>query len=115
METGCPRGPRTAGGKNDRVRRLLAHRAVGFGGETTGHRSDPTYLGAMRAREDRPADVLVVDDDQHVLEALLDVLSEEGYSVRAARDGIEALQAIRERRPDLVVTDLMMPSMNGWE
>jgi len=69
----------------------------------------------MSAQQDLPAHVLVVDDDQDVLEALTDALAEQGYSVSAARDGIEALEAIRERRPDLVVTDLMMPSMNGWE
>lgn len=61
------------------------------------------------------AHVLVVDDDPEVRDALADALREHGYSVSAAADGYEALEAIQQRRPDLVVTDLMMPSMNGWE
>lgn len=59
--------------------------------------------------------VLVVDDDEDVRQSLADALEEVGYSVKGARDGIEALEAIRIRRPDLVITDLMMPSMSGWE
>jgi CheY-like chemotaxis protein len=63
----------------------------------------------------RSASVLVVDDDPDVLASLCDALGSEGYEVRGARDGIEALEAIDERRPDLIVTDLMMPTMTGFE
>jgi CheY-like chemotaxis protein len=63
----------------------------------------------------RSASVLVVDDDPDVLASLCDALGSEGYEVRGARDGIEALEAIGERRPDLIVTDLMMPTMTGFE
>jgi CheY-like chemotaxis protein len=63
----------------------------------------------------RSAFVLVVDDDADVLASLCDALGSEGYEVRGARDGIEALEAITERRPDLIVTDLMMPTMTGFE
>jgi two-component system, chemotaxis family, chemotaxis protein CheY len=59
--------------------------------------------------------VLVVDDDPDILDALTEALKSEGYSACGARDGIEALHAIAERRPDLVITDLMMPTMTGWE
>jgi two-component system, chemotaxis family, chemotaxis protein CheY len=59
--------------------------------------------------------VLVVDDDPDVLEALSDALETEGYDVKGARDGIEALNAIGERRPDLIITDLLMPTMTGFE
>ena len=59
--------------------------------------------------------VLVVDDDPDVLDALTDALGLEGYLVRGARDGIEALRIIGEHRPDLIVTDLMMPTMTGFE
>jgi CheY-like chemotaxis protein len=59
--------------------------------------------------------VLVVDDDPDVLAALSDALDGEGYEVCGARDGIEALQAIAERRPDLIITDLLMPTMTGFE
>jgi CheY-like chemotaxis protein len=63
----------------------------------------------------RNAFVLVVDDDPDVLASLCDALGSEGYEVAGARDGIEALEAIEERRPDLIVTDLMMPTMTGFE
>jgi CheY-like chemotaxis protein len=63
----------------------------------------------------RSASLLVVDDDPDVLESLCEALVSEGYEVRGARDGIEALEAIEERRPDLIVTDLMMPTMTGFE
>jgi CheY-like chemotaxis protein len=63
----------------------------------------------------RNAFILVVDDDPDVLASLCDALGSEGYDVRGARDGIEALEAISERRPDLIVTDLMMPTMTGFE
>jgi CheY-like chemotaxis protein len=63
----------------------------------------------------RNAFILVVDDDPDVLASLCDALGSEGYDVRGARDGIEALEAISDRRPDLIVTDLMMPTMTGFE
>jgi CheY-like chemotaxis protein len=59
--------------------------------------------------------ILVVDDDPDILFALSETLAAEGYAVRGARDGIEALEAIRERRPDLIITDLLMPTMTGFE
>jgi CheY-like chemotaxis protein len=59
--------------------------------------------------------ILVVDDDPEVLTALSETLEAEGYSVRGARDGIEALEVIRECRPDLIITDLLMPTMTGFE
>ncbi len=62
-----------------------------------------------------PPHILVVDDDPDVLLALTDTLSEAGYSVYGARDGIEALDAIEARRPDLIITDLLMPTMTGFE
>lgn len=60
-------------------------------------------------------DVLVVEDDQF-LARLLDVeLSSSGYSVRVAYDGEQALEAAFERCPDLVLADVMMPRMDGFE
>jgi CheY-like chemotaxis protein len=70
---------------------------------------------SMTPSSRRNAFVLVVDDDPDVLASLCDALGSEGYDVRGARDGIEALEAIAERRPDLIVTDLMMPTMTGFE
>src|SRR5437667_11971136 len=60
-------------------------------------------------------DVLVVDDDPHLCEIITDVLQAEGHTTRTAANGQEALDLIRERKPQLILLDLMMPIMNGWE
>ena len=59
--------------------------------------------------------VLVVDDDPDILDALSEILEVEGYEVQRARNGREALQRIEQDMPDLVLLDLMMPVMDGWE
>jgi DNA-binding response OmpR family regulator len=59
--------------------------------------------------------VLVVDDDPDILDALSEILEVEGYQVDRARNGREALQQLEQRLPDLVLLDLMMPVMDGWE
>jgi two-component system chemotaxis response regulator CheY len=59
--------------------------------------------------------VLVVDDDPDILDALGEILEVEGYVVDRARNGREALQRLDARQPDLVLLDLMMPVMDGWE
>ena len=60
------------------------------------------------------ADILVVDDERVMRESLKRTLQGEGYSVRTARDGEDALRKIDERRPDAVLLDVMMPKMNGF-
>ena len=60
-----------------------------------------------------PATVLVVDDDASIRGALQAVLEDEGYRVRGAGNGIEALAACAEDLPGLIVLDLMMPKMDG--
>jgi CheY-like chemotaxis protein len=57
--------------------------------------------------------VIVVDDDAACCEALGLVLADLGASVRTARSGSDALLLVRQRRPDLVLTDLAMPHMSG--
>jgi len=59
--------------------------------------------------------VLVVDDDPDILDALSEILEVEGYHVQRARNGREALQRLELGLPDLVLLDLMMPVMDGWE
>jgi two-component system alkaline phosphatase synthesis response regulator PhoP len=59
--------------------------------------------------------VLLVDDNEQNLELLLAYLEELGCEVRTARDGIEALDDIARKRPDLVVLDVMMPRMSGFQ
>ncbi len=59
--------------------------------------------------------VLVVDDDANIRSLLQQELSEAGYSVRLAEDGRQALTLIREETPGLVILDVMMPEMNGFD
>ena len=59
--------------------------------------------------------VLVVDDEFAIAETLQDLLTQEGYRVVCAGNGKEALARMAEGRPDLVLTDLMMPGMGGIE
>lgn len=60
------------------------------------------------------SEILIVDDERLIREGLKMTLQGEGYEVRTARDGDEALNKIAERRPDLVLLDVMMPRMNGF-
>jgi DNA-binding response OmpR family regulator len=62
-----------------------------------------------------PAPILVVDDDPHSLEIVRTYLTARGYSVAAARDGREALALLPDVRPHVVLLDVMMPGMAGWE
>ncbi|NJK79587.1 MAG: response regulator transcription factor [Chloroflexaceae bacterium] len=59
--------------------------------------------------------ILVVDDDSNLRELVRINLEHEGYKVEQARNGLECLEMVRERRPDLVVLDVAMPEMDGVE
>jgi CheY-like chemotaxis protein len=59
--------------------------------------------------------VLVVDDNPLSRKLLNDILSADGYSVRHAASGSEALGAITEEPPDVILLDIMMPGMDGFE
>jgi len=59
--------------------------------------------------------VLIVDDDESVREYVRVNLEAEGYTVREARNAEEGLQVLEESKPDLVLLDVMMPQVDGWE
>jgi CheY-like chemotaxis protein len=59
--------------------------------------------------------ILVVEDDARVLEAITEFLETVGYAVSSARNGKEALDHARGERPSLILLDLSMPVMDGWE
>jgi two-component system OmpR family response regulator len=59
--------------------------------------------------------VLVVEDDQTLLSVLEYNLAKEGYSVVTATDGVHALEAARKEKPDLIILDIMLPKMSGFE
>ncbi|MCB9452158.1 MAG: response regulator transcription factor [Anaerolineaceae bacterium] len=62
-----------------------------------------------------PETILVVDDDPHIIDLAQMYLEQDGYQVTSATDGVVALQRILEEAPGLVVLDLMLPGMDGWE
>jgi CheY-like chemotaxis protein len=64
---------------------------------------------------DAKANVIVVDDEPSIRMALLHVLIECGYNARAAEDGFSALARIRQEIPDILLSDLNMPGMSGFE
>ncbi|MGE5530572.1 MAG: response regulator transcription factor [Bacteroidota bacterium] len=59
--------------------------------------------------------VLIVEDESTLAEAVAYSLGREGFTVSSANDGLAALKAFEEQHPDLVILDLMLPSINGWE
>ena len=59
--------------------------------------------------------ILVVDDEQKILRLARDYLETGGYQVKTAADGKTALAIARREKPDLVVLDLMLPGMDGWD
>jgi CheY-like chemotaxis protein len=59
--------------------------------------------------------VLIVDDDPDLVETVCMMLEDKGYEVGKAYDGIEGEEAIKERQPDLLVLDVMMPRKDGYQ
>jgi two-component system, OmpR family, response regulator len=106
-----------------------AGRVSGFLGSTQGTRRIAVHSGLMtttaspasssRAQLTRPDGsslrVLVVDDEPSICELLSMALRYEGWDVRTAHDGTDAVRAARDFRPDAVVLDVMLPDMDGLE
>jgi DNA-binding response OmpR family regulator len=59
--------------------------------------------------------ILIVEDDEQFRNLLAEQLEEEGYRVLHASDGVEGMQMVQQYHPDLILLDLMMPRMDGWE
>jgi two-component system alkaline phosphatase synthesis response regulator PhoP len=59
--------------------------------------------------------ILIVDDEPHITELLRVNLDAAGYDVASAANGREAMERIDAARPDLIIMDVMMPEMDGWE
>jgi len=59
--------------------------------------------------------ILIVDDEPNIVLSLEYLMKREGFEVAVAADGEVALRAMAERRPDLVILDIMMPRLNGFE
>ena len=61
------------------------------------------------------ARILVVDDERDILTFVREALTDEGYEVDTADSGEAALQTVTERRPDLIILDVNLPGVDGWE
>jgi two-component system chemotaxis response regulator CheY len=59
--------------------------------------------------------VLVVEDDESIRNVITDVLEDRGFRVLGARNGADALNQLNQTRPDVMVLDLLMPVMHGWD
>jgi two-component system response regulator MprA len=82
-------------------------------GDTPRGSSSPTAAAHGDQRPDAGR-VLVVEDEPSIRAIITDLLRFEGYEVRDAGHGLEALSMLEAWRPDAIVLDLMMPVMNGW-
>ena len=76
---------------------------------TTLHSKDPSAAPGSRRH------ILIIEDDSSVRETMALVLASQGYEVSTAKDGLDALQQFKTRVPDLVLCDLEMPRMSGFE
>jgi CheY-like chemotaxis protein len=62
-----------------------------------------------------PGDILIVDDDPDMVDVMELALGDEGYRCRHALNGRDALERLAEARPGLLLLDMLMPVMSGWE
>ena len=77
-------------------------------------RDGPPFRRYMMRNGGDPS-ILVVDDDPDILQTLALCLSTEGYRILIASNGREALDVIEKERPSVILLDLMMPVMDGWQ
>jgi DNA-binding response OmpR family regulator len=73
-----------------------------------------TNTDIIKEEEMMSAKILVVDDDPDVLEAIGILLEANGFNVVTAKDGVDALNNLKEEKPDLMILDLLMPVMDGF-
>ena len=59
--------------------------------------------------------VLVVEDDPDLMSLMAEIVESAGYRVASASDGVEALEQVARGMPDIILLDMRMPRMNGWE
>jgi carbon storage regulator CsrA len=81
--------------------------------KATSSHAEARYQSA--SRRSKPIDILLVEDDMNEQSLLREILEMEGYRVRTARDGLDAIQCLEQLRPDCVLMDMVMPRCDGPE
>lgn len=74
-----------------------------------------SHRGELRIVAPRTERILVAEDEPSVAELIAYNLEQDGYRVSIAADGVQALQALREAPPDLLILDLLLPLQSGWQ
>ncbi|VXD19398.1 Response regulator receiver modulated diguanylate cyclase [Planktothrix serta PCC 8927] len=69
----------------------------------------------IRPKKEQPGGILIIDDKLENLKVLSEILKQQGYKIRQAVNGISALRAIQSFPPDLILLDIKMPEMDGYE
>lgn len=59
--------------------------------------------------------IMVVDDEENIVEVVSKILKKEGYEVSSALGGMACIKSVKEVNPDILLMDVMMPDMDGWE
>lgn len=76
-------------------------------------------MGAVRSERERCSiarkRIMVVEDDQDIRKLLSFHIGISGYEAVPVCDGVEAMKSVKEKAPDLIVLDILLPRMNGWE
>jgi CheY-like chemotaxis protein len=81
----------------------------------SGKPSDPSPARSLPGTGHGGSPILVVEDDASILEMVLQILRAEGYPVVGAKNGIEGLAHVDRLAPSLILLDMRMPRMDGWE
>ena len=69
----------------------------------------------VEKKEKKDIDILLAEDDEFIRDIYSRIFDKYGYKIRTASDGVEALEKLKERTPDLILLDIMMPYQNGKE
>lgn len=96
----------------------VASRRQGDTGPLGGARQRPEHNAShlpQAANRALIGPILVADDDRAILATISEILAMEGYAVVTARNGAETLRQIEEARPALLLLDMRMPGLNGWD
>jgi DNA-binding response OmpR family regulator len=80
-----------------------------------GNRPDPRASRPRKDEQGGDSPILVVEDDVSILDMVMQILRAEGYPVVGAKNGVEGLAEVDRRPPSLILLDMRMPRMDGWE